>query len=110
MIEWSWRIEKPRSILVGSWSSERRWPKAFRNLLKTRVKDVSLFSVLPEVQVSLANGMRVSSFMTAEGQPSWAVIRHTKPFGSWSVKSGAVVYKREYLTRRSTGRKKATRR
>ena len=33
MIEWSWRIEKPRSILGGSWSSERRWPDMFEKLI-----------------------------------------------------------------------------
>jgi len=68
MIEWSWRIERPRSILCGSWSDERLWPKAFDKLLNTNVTAVECFGNLPEISVSLSSGLRVVSLMTAEGQ------------------------------------------
>jgi|SRR5215470_11226505 len=88
MIEWSWRIEGPRSILGGSWSSERKWPELFKRLTGGRVTDVSTFGVLPEVLVSLSNGYRVASFMTAEGQPEWALISRRNPKGTLRVSRG----------------------
>lgn len=88
MINWSWRIEGARSILGGSWSSERRWPGLFRRLLGGTVDEVSFFGVLPEILVSLASGLRVASFMTAEGQPDWAIIAHKPNLGSLHVKRG----------------------
>jgi hypothetical protein len=74
MIEWSWRIERPRSILGGSWSSERRWPGMFKNLQGTKVIGAKLVGTLPEIELSLSNGLRLASFMTAEGQPEWGLI------------------------------------
>lgn len=88
MVEWSWRIENKSSILGGSWSSERRWPGLFKRLIGSKVKSVELFGRLPEIAVGLSNGLRVVSFMTADGQPSWAVIAHKPANGSLSVKRG----------------------
>jgi len=94
MIEWSWRIENPRSILTGSWGSEGQWPKAFHTLRHAAVTEVSFFSPLSELQICLSNGKRVTSFMTAEGQPQWAVSSRSTPRGSWSVKRGVVVFEK----------------
>lgn len=88
MIEWSWRIEGPRSILGGSWSAERGWEKLFEKLIGTSVLDVQLFGTLPEICLSLSNGLRVSSFMTANGQPQWAILTHDASRGSLNVKRG----------------------
>jgi hypothetical protein len=88
MIEWSWRIEKPRSIMGGSWSEERHWPKFFGQLVGTKVAKVEVFGVLPEIMVWLDNGLRITSFMTADGQPSWAIIGRIPQIGSLSVKRG----------------------
>lgn len=88
MIEWSWRIEKPRSIMGGSWSSERRWPAMFDKLKGSRVTAVRSFGTLPEIEVSLSNGLRVVSFMTAEGQPEWCLISRVNPKGSLGVRRG----------------------
>ena len=90
MIEWSWRIEGPRSIQCGSWSEEHLWEKKFKALLGASVTDVIIFGALPEICVTLSNGWRVVSFMTAEGQPQWAIITRTPKLGSLSVKRGAV--------------------
>ena len=51
MIEWSWRIERPRSILGGSWSSEKRWPGMFQKLNGATVAEVELFGAIPEILV-----------------------------------------------------------
>ena len=88
MIEWSWRIERPRSVLGGSWSSEGRWPSMFQQLLGNRVEAVEFFGVLPEIAVSFSNSLRVVSFMTTEGQPSWSLIAHSPALGSLGVRRG----------------------
>jgi len=88
MVEWSWRIENKDSILGGSWSSERRWPRLFKRLVGSKVRSVELFGRLPEIALELSNGLRVVSFMTSDGQPSWAVIAHRPASGSLSVKRG----------------------
>jgi len=87
MIEWSWRIEKPRSILGGSWSSERKWLGFLQELIGAKVTGIRVQGVLPEIEVALSNGLRVASFMTAEGQPSWSL--GARRLGKWlRVKRG----------------------
>jgi hypothetical protein len=73
MIEWSWRIEGRRSILCGSSSDEQKWPRAFSLVLNAEVADAVLFGRLPEIELCLANDIRILSFMTAEGDPDWAL-------------------------------------
>ena len=90
MIEWSWRIERPKSVLGGSWSSQKIWPGMFQKLLGGTVTDIQLFGVLPEVCVFLSNGMRVSSFMISDGQPAWALIARTPKLGSLCVRRGSL--------------------
>ncbi len=92
MIERSWRIERPRSIFCGSWSEEARWPKAFKALTGAKVRSVEIFGRLPEIAVALSNGMHVASFMTAGGQPDWALFDRRGPETSWlTVRNGLVV-------------------
>jgi hypothetical protein len=74
MIEWSWRIESTTSILCGSWSDERLWEPTFDLLRNRAVTDLSVVARLPEVVVALTEDHFVSSFMTAEGDPSWALL------------------------------------
>lgn len=91
MIEWSWRIERPKSILCGSWSDERRWPKALAQLVGARVSAVECVGHLPEIRVSLNNGLRVLSFMTAEGQPQWAIVLRRPKYYSVHVSRGRLI-------------------
>ena len=88
MIEWSWRIERARSILGGSWSEEARWPAMFDQLLGATVTLAEVHGRLPEIEVSMSNGLRVCSYMTAEGQPQWALLVRDEKVGSLSVKGG----------------------
>lgn len=90
MIEWSWRIEKPKSILGGSWSSEARWPRMFEKLKGSTVTNVEVYGHIPEVCVSLSNGLRITSFMVAEGQPTWSIISHKENIGNLCVKKGVL--------------------
>ena len=87
MIEWGWRIERPRSILGGAWSSERRWPGMFKQMIGNQVAEVEVIGRLPEIVISLNNGLRVMSMMMDAGQPMWAVLT---PHGNVCVKRGAL--------------------
>lgn len=91
MIEGSWRIEDERSILCGSWSDEALWAETFSTLIGTHVTDIALAGRLPEIALSLSTGLRVLSFMTAEGLPAWALFDNTSPKKRWlSVGEGVL--------------------
>jgi hypothetical protein len=53
MIEWSRRVERPRSILGGSFSPESRWPGMFEKLIGAKVQNIQFFGAIPEVVVWL---------------------------------------------------------
>jgi hypothetical protein len=78
MIEWSWRIEGKRRIWCGSWSDGERWPRAFARLERAKVTSAVLYGRLPEIDVGLSNGLHVVSMMTAEGDPAWALTKHSE--------------------------------
>ena len=90
MIQWSWRIEGKRMIWCGSWSDGERWPRVFSRLVGATVGSVALLGRLPEVEIGLSNGLRVLSAMTAEGDPSWALIDRQNN-SSISVRAGRLV-------------------
>lgn len=73
MIEWSWRIKDASSILCGSWSDEVLWQPVFDQMNGRLVTSVETFARLPEIAVSLSNGLHVVSFSTADGDPQWAL-------------------------------------
>lgn len=74
-IEWSWRIEGKRRIWCGSWSEEERWPRAFARMSGQTVATIGLYGRLHEVEMTLSNGIRILSMMTAEGNPQWCLTR-----------------------------------
>lgn len=84
MIEWSWRIEGKRRIWCGSWSDEEIWPWAFAKLKGATVVSISMFGRLPEISLSLSNGLHLLSMMTAEGDPGWGLTKRTE-YGSASI-------------------------
>jgi hypothetical protein len=89
MIEWSWRIEGKRRIWCGSWSDGERWPRAFARLQNGSVASIQLIGRLPELDLGLTNGLHLLSFMTAEGDPAWALIkRRDAASQSISVRAG----------------------
>jgi len=92
MIEWSWRIEGKRRIWGGSWSEAEQWTKLLPRLKDANVISISLIGRLPEVAVALSNGLHLASFMTAEGDPEWAILtRRGDETFSVSVKAGRLV-------------------
>jgi hypothetical protein len=90
MIEWSWRIEGARSVEFGSWSSERRINAGIKRLTGSKISDITVAGRLPELVLVLTGGRWVHSFMTADGQPEWAVFLRD---GSWlAVKEGHLIH------------------
>lgn len=93
-IEWNWRFERPRSILGGTWSDERRWPAFFRSILGQSIRDLALLGTLPEIELTFSNGMRLRSFMNDAGQPQWWVIeKRSSQTRIWCVERGRIVHK-----------------
>jgi hypothetical protein len=89
MIQWSWRIEDAKSILCGSWSEESLWQPTFDLLRNKTVAEVSVLGRLPEIVLSLSGSLYVSSFMTADGDPQWALFdRRYATLKTLSVQEG----------------------
>lgn len=80
MLDCTWRIEKSRSILVGSFSTDTRLKNNLKKLIGHRATGVELFGVLPEITVTLDSNLRVVSFATYETQPDWTLFL---PDRSW---------------------------
>ena len=90
MIEWSWRIESHRSILVGSFDSIKTIESKILKLRNKTVKNISLVCRLPEIYVGFSDNYWLHSFATSSGQPEWGVLFHN---GGWlEVKRGKVYF------------------
>ena len=89
MIEWGWRVERPRSVEFGSWSLDRRIDSGIRSLQRAKVESVQLDGRLPELSLGLSGGRWLRSFMISGGQPRWALFL---PDGSWlCVQRGVLI-------------------
>ena len=88
MIEWSWRVERQRSIDFGSWSTDRKIDSGIRGLKRAKVESVHVEGRLPELRLALSDGRQVRSFMSSDGQPRWVLFL---PDRSWlCVRRGVV--------------------
>jgi hypothetical protein len=104
MIEWSWRIENRTSILCGSWSDEILWQPTFDLVRNQPVVDLSLVGRLPEIVVALTGDHYVSSFMTAEGDPSWTLFARRGDTVRWlNVREGRLDVTEKDVTSFDTG-------
>ncbi len=91
MIEWSWRVEDRCSIICGSWSEEQLWRPSLDRLSGKTVVDLNVFARLPEITIALTEHLHVSSFMTAEGEPQWALFdRRTDETTTLGVRGGVL--------------------
>lgn len=50
------------------------WDGYLAKLVGRAVTDLVVFGRFPEIQLALADGWYATSFMTAEGDPEWALI------------------------------------
>ncbi|HEY0015366.1 MAG TPA: hypothetical protein VGC13_03580 [Longimicrobium sp.] len=89
MLEWSWRVESTGAVQFGSWSGKRRIEHRVAALVGHTVLDISVEGRLPELVMTLDGSRWVHSFMTAEGQPRWAVRLHDD---AWlAVRRGRII-------------------
>jgi hypothetical protein len=73
MIEWSWRVEKARSIWFGAFSSQKTIDSRLPQLVGRTVIAASFAGRLPEISLELSDGLWFSSFMCAQGQQEWVI-------------------------------------
>jgi hypothetical protein len=90
MIEWSWRIEKVRSIIVGSFDSQRQIESKTQVLKGQRVTDIVIACRLPELNMSFSGNNWLHSFATEAGQPQWALLFPDE--GSMVVQGGRIYF------------------
>lgn len=88
MIHWSWRVERPRSIAFGSWSTDRKMDFGITRLEGRRVERIAVEGRLPELVIALSDGVWVHAFNTSEGQPEWSV---NLPDHSWIGVDGGLL-------------------
>lgn len=92
MLEWSWRVESPRAIQLGSWSDNPRITRGVAALRGHTIADVDVEGRIPELVVALDGKRWVHTFMTYEGQPAWAIRLHDH---SWlGVERGRLIHVR----------------
>jgi len=88
-IEWSWRVETPRTIKFGSWCAEQKINRGISELEGHVIEEITFTNRLPELSIRLSGNKWIQSFTTAEGQPDWSIFL---PDGSWlTVRRGCVV-------------------
>jgi hypothetical protein len=80
MIDWSWRVERARSIAFGSWSTEQRMTNGVTRLMRHHVEHLDVVGHLPELRLTLSERLWIQAFNTSEGQPEWTVFL---PDQSW---------------------------
>lgn len=73
MLEWSWRVERPKSILFGSWSHNRTITSKLAKLQGLTILEIAIEGRLPELVIQLSGGHWVHSFSTVGGQPEWCL-------------------------------------
>jgi len=71
-VEWSWRIEGPNNILLGSFNEDEEIYKAIDILKGRKILTIEFFGRLKEIQLELEGEIWFSSFATVEGSPEWA--------------------------------------
>jgi len=73
MLEWSWRVEKTKSVMFGSFSGARKIAHGLQSLVGRKILDVAIEGRLPELVIHLAGGLWIHSFTTIEGHPEWTL-------------------------------------
>ena len=73
MIEADWRVEKPRSIQIGSGFSSARIDKHLPTLIGVTVSGIEVVGRLPEIAIDLEDGRRFVTFTQWTTQPRWSI-------------------------------------
>ncbi len=68
-----WRLERTRSIQVGSGFSDPRINNRLRTLVGTAIESIKLTDRLPEIDIDLEDGRRFVTFTNWNSQPQWSI-------------------------------------
>ena len=90
MIEWSWRIERARSIELGSWSGNRKISNGLNRLRGLSIVDVQAEGRLPELSIQLSGQRWLHSWMTTESQPAWCLFLNDRE--QWIISKNGQLY------------------
>lgn len=93
MIEWNWRLETSRSIIVGSFDSERKIKTNIQDLKGRNILDISLVGRLPEIYISLSGNRWIHTFALDAGQPEWTLLFRNE--GALLVHRGKIYFEIE---------------
>ena len=90
MLQWDWRVERPRAVDFGPGSSYRRIDNRIPGLKGTCVVEVKVVGRLPELLIALSDNRLIHTFQITESPPGWVVFL---PDGSWlTVERGRLVH------------------
>ena len=73
MIQSDWRVEKSRSIQVGSQFSDRCIEARLPSLVRLAIDHVEIAGTIPEMSIRLRDGRTFTTFMTWNSSPGWSV-------------------------------------
>jgi len=93
MIEWSWRVERPKSVLFGSWSGNQKITNRLSKLQDLNIVEIMVEGRLPELVIQLSGGFWVHSFTTVESQPEWCLFSQQQPYREWITSHNGVLLK-----------------
>ena len=92
IVDFDWRIERKRSILIGSEDTKKRLENAINSLVGSRILSVETIGRIPELQIGLSNSLWVTTYSCNSGQPQWGIIFKTTAQPSIGVSSGSVSF------------------
>jgi hypothetical protein len=72
-LNFCWRIEKKKSIYIGTGESVKRLENAIKELINATIVSVQTIGRLSELQIEISNSLWLTTFERYSGQPSWSV-------------------------------------
>ncbi len=102
MLEWSWRVEKPKSIYFGSWSTNKVINNRLEKLKGNKIEAISIEGRLPELVIKISSNLWIHSFATSEGQPEWCLfLDKSQPNREWIRSSRTKIIKESQKSKTS---------
>ncbi len=73
MIEWDWRIEQGREVLVGSTNSRPDIQKGIKLLDGASIRSIEIWGEVPELRLTLSNQVNLLTGTMADTGPQWSI-------------------------------------
>lgn len=99
-LNFCWRIEKKKSIHVGTGESEKRLQNAIKELVNATIVSAQIVGRLPELQIELSNNLWLTTFERYSGQPSWSIHFKSPEEKCIEIRAGKLSVKKYFLTSR----------